>query len=191
MVREIPWRRSWQSTPVLLPGESPWIEEPGRPQSMGLQRVRHDWVTEHSISSAQCCRIISLFRSTYFSISLVRKKSLLSFCWLWKQSPHSEAWHSRLSHCLSSLTLGTGHTGFLVLFLKLPYIFIPLYGEWNGSPLQYSYLENPVDRGAWWAAVHRVVQSWTRLKLLSMHACIILYPEEHSLLILISLLQWG
>ena len=97
-IGKILWRRSWQSTPALLPGESPWIEEPGRPQSMGLQRVRHDWVTEHSISSAQCCRIISLFRSTYFSISLVRKKSLLSFCWLWKQSPHSEVWHSRLSH---------------------------------------------------------------------------------------------
>ena len=29
-------------------------------------------------------------------------------------------------------------------------------GEGNGNPLQYSYLENPVDRGAWWAAVHRV-----------------------------------
>ena len=37
-------------------------------------------------------------------------------------------------------------------------------GEGNGSPLQYSFLENPMDRGAWWAAVHRVAQSWTRLK---------------------------
>ena len=45
-------------------------------------------------------------------------------------------------------------------------------GEGNGKPLQYSWLENPVDRGAWWAAVHRVAQSWTWLKPLSMHACI-------------------
>ena len=37
-------------------------------------------------------------------------------------------------------------------------------GEGNGNPLQYSCLENPVDRGAWWAAVHEVAQSWTRLK---------------------------
>ena len=44
--------------------------------------------------------------------------------------------------------------------------------EGNGNPLQYSCLENPVDRGAWWAAVHRVAQSQTRLKRLSMHACI-------------------
>ena len=36
-------------------------------------------------------------------------------------------------------------------------------GEGNGSPLQYSCLENPMDGGAWWAAVHGVTKSWTRL----------------------------
>ena len=46
------------------------------------------------------------------------------------------------------------------------------FGKGNGNPLQYSCLENPVDRGAWWAAVHRVTQSWTRQKQLSMHPCI-------------------
>ena len=45
-------------------------------------------------------------------------------------------------------------------------------GEGNGNPLQYFCLENPVVRGAWWAAVHRVTQSRTRLKRLSMYACI-------------------
>ena len=35
--------------------------------------------------------------------------------------------------------------------------------EWNGNPLQYSCLENPMDRGAWRATVHEVVKSWTRL----------------------------
>ena len=34
------------SSPVFLPEESPWTEEPGRLQSMGLQRVGHDWVTK-------------------------------------------------------------------------------------------------------------------------------------------------
>ena len=38
-----------------------------------------------------------------------------------------------------------------------------LQGEGNGNPRQYSCLENPMDRGAWWAAVHGVVKSWTRL----------------------------
>ena len=36
-------------------------------------------------------------------------------------------------------------------------------GEGDGTPLQYSCLENPVDGGAWWAAVHGVAKSWTRL----------------------------
>ena len=36
-------------------------------------------------------------------------------------------------------------------------------GEGNGNPLQYSCLENPMDRGAWWAAVHGVMKSQTRL----------------------------
>ena len=40
-------------------------------------------------------------------------------------------------------------------------------GKGNGNPLQYSCLENPKDRGAWWAAVYRVAQSQTRLKWLS------------------------
>ena len=35
-------------------------------------------------------------------------------------------------------------------------------GEGNGNPLQYSYLENPMDGGAWWATVHGVAKSRTR-----------------------------
>ena len=40
-------------------------------------------------------------------------------------------------------------------------------GVGNGNPLQYSCLENSMDRGAWWAMVHRVAKSQTRLKQLS------------------------
>ena len=36
-------------------------------------------------------------------------------------------------------------------------------GEGHGNPLQYSFLGNPIDRGAWWATVHGVEKSWTRL----------------------------
>ena len=36
-------------------------------------------------------------------------------------------------------------------------------GEGNGTPLQHSCLENPMDGGAWWAAVHGAAKSWTRL----------------------------
>ena len=42
--------------------------------------------------------------------------------------------------------------------------------EGHGNPLQHSCLENPMDRGAWQAIVHRIAKMWTRIKRLSMHA---------------------
>ena len=45
---------------------------------------------------------------------------------------------------------------------------IPPRGE-NGNPLEYSCLDNLMERGAWWATVHRVIKSLTQLKQLSTH----------------------
>ena len=59
-VGKIPWRRGWQPTPVYLPGESPWTEEPGGLQSMRSQRVGHDWATKHSTTHDEMQRIRSL-----------------------------------------------------------------------------------------------------------------------------------
>ena len=42
-------------------------------------------------------------------------------------------------------------------------LYNDVVGEGNGTPLQYSCLANPMDGGAWWAAVHGVVRSQTRL----------------------------
>ena len=50
-VGKIPWRRAWQSTPVFLPGESPWTEEPGGLQSMGLQK---SWTQQKRLSTCTC-----------------------------------------------------------------------------------------------------------------------------------------
>ena len=36
-------------------------------------------------------------------------------------------------------------------------------GDRNGIPLQYSCLENPMDRGNWWATVHGIAKNWTQL----------------------------
>ena len=47
------------------------------------------------------------------------------------------------------------------IFFTLPYT--KDFREGDGTPLQYSCLENPMDRGAWWAAVHGVAKSQTRL----------------------------
>ena len=58
-------------------------------------------------------------------------------------------------------------------------IWHPPHGVWKKNvkndslnSLRYSCLENAMNQGAWWAAVHRVTQSWTRMKRLSTHACI-------------------
>ena len=60
------------------------------------------------------------------------------------------------------------HTSFCSF--KLP-LFTSRYaeriGEGNGNPLQCSWLENPRDGGAWWAAIYGFAQSWIRLKRLS------------------------
>ena len=79
----------------------------------------------------------SLWSNSYISMWLLEKP------WLWLYGPLLAKW------CLCFL--------------------IPLGLSWegNGTPLQYSCLENPMDRGAWWAAVYGVAQSRTWLKQLS------------------------
>ena len=47
-VRKIPWKRAWQPTQVLLPGEFTRTEEPSGLQSMALQRVGQDRATEYA-----------------------------------------------------------------------------------------------------------------------------------------------
>ena len=71
-VRKIPWRRAWQPTPVFLPGESPWTEEPGGLQSIGLQRVGHDW------SNLACMHYLSNLKVSFFLSLLFR--SLIMMC---------------------------------------------------------------------------------------------------------------
>ena len=52
-VGKIPWKRVWQPTPIFLPGEYPWTEEPGGLQLMGLQRFGHDCMTKYSAAQVQ------------------------------------------------------------------------------------------------------------------------------------------
>ena len=50
-------------------------------------------------------------------------------------------------------------------------------GGGRSNPLQYSCLENPMDRGAWQATVHKVTKSWTQLEQLSSLTLHLLWPE--------------
>ena len=58
--------------------------------------------------------------------------------------------------------------------LQILSVFILTDREGNDNPLQYSCLENPMDRGAWWAAVHGVAKSRTQLSdfTFTFHSCI-------------------
>ena len=48
-------------------------------------------------------------------------------------------------------------------------------GGGNGNPLQYSCLENPMDKRAWWAMVYRVTKSWIQVKRLSSSSSMTIY----------------
>ena len=66
-----PWRRAWQSTPVFLPGESPWTEKPGGLQSMGPQRVGHDWATKYSLLNCPNLVTVNGIQPQFFSVPFV------------------------------------------------------------------------------------------------------------------------
>ena len=137
----------WHSEKTMAPHSNtlawkiPWMEEPGRLQSMGSRRVGHDWATS-----------LSLFTFMYW-----RRK--------WQPTPvflprESQGWGSLVGCRLWGHRVGHDWATSLSLFTLC-------IGEGNGNPLQYSCLENPRDGGAWWAAFYVVAQSRTRPKWLS------------------------
>ena len=109
-------------------------------------------------------KIILNFAETWNSISC----SIASVCQRrqWHPTPvllpeKSHGWRS-LEGCSPWGRWGSDTTERLHFHFSLSCI-----GEGNGNPLQCSCLENPRDRGAWWAAIYGVAQSRTRLKRLS------------------------
>ena len=104
----------------------PWMEEPGRLQSVGSLRVGHNWATSLSLSTFLHWR---------------RKKATHSSVLAWRipgtEEPYglpSTGLH-RVGHDWSDLAVAAAAVG--------------LTGEGNGTPLHYSCLENPMDGGAW------------------------------------------
>ena len=111
----------------------------------------------HSIFQGQICLLLQVFLEKAMASHSSRK---------WQPNPvflpgKSHGWRS-LVGCSP-----WGHWG-LDMTEQLHFHFsLSDIGEGNRNPLQCSYLENPRDRGAWWAALYGVAQSRTRLKWLS------------------------
>ena len=80
--------------------------------------------------------------------------------------PHSPSPTDSKRLFCTSVSLLVSHIQGIRYHLSKFHIYVLVYcmGEGNGTPLQYSCLENPRDGGAWWAAVYGVAQSRTRLK---------------------------
>ena len=80
-VGKIPWKKTWQLTPVFLPGDSQWTEEPGCLQSMGLQRVLHEWATKHFKLIVRKKKVYTLqFISSVFTFMYRRTNYSCSYC---------------------------------------------------------------------------------------------------------------
>ena len=163
-VRKIPWRRDRLPTLIFLgfPGGSAGKESACNAGDLGL--------------------IPGLGRS--LEKGTATHSSILAWRIPWTYSP----WGHKALDMTERLSLqtGEGYSGkvkpregaFQVLvdfiWMDLLISLIPgsrrSPGGGHGKPLQYSCLENPMDRGAWRAMIHRVKKSWTQLKQLSMHA---------------------
>ena len=87
-------------------------------------------------------------------------QSCLTLCDPMNCSPPGSSLHGILQARILEWVSVSSSRGDCMLELIL---FAMPTGEGNGTPLQYSCLENPMDGGAWQAAVHRVAKSWTRL----------------------------
>ena len=89
--QEDPQRRGWQPTPLFLPGESPWTEDPGRLQSTGSHRVQHDSVQVTNSSSRDSwprgCPVFSHWTWLYKAVAF---RAETVFWWWWDVSSQGE-----------------------------------------------------------------------------------------------------
>ena len=109
-------------------------------------------------------KVMSLLFNTLstFIIAFLSKSKCLLISWL--QSPSTVILEPRKIKQYGALSI-INYKKYLQNTLELVKFYAPLNSrEGNGNPLQYSCLENPMDRGAWQAIVHRVAKSWTQLR---------------------------
>ena len=162
MSQSLEWRTKWQPTPVFLPGEShgqrslagcsPW----GPIDLDTTERLTHTHTCTYTHSIVWICYILSIHSSVCGCLCCIYFSSITNDAVL------------NIVYRFSR-----GHIFILVAqSVKYPPPMqnpgsIPglggFPGEGNGNPLQYSCLENPMDRGAWQATVHGISKSQTQL----------------------------
>ena len=148
--QEEPLKKEMAIHSCILAWKVPYTEELGRLQFMGSQRVRHNWVTEYA---------------------RINRNSKTCLKWLlWgAEIQRGEMGWVLLIFIIHVVILGfsggsdskeyaynCGRPGFHPWFQKYP-------GEGHGNQLQYSCLENSMDRGDWWATVYGIAKSQTWL----------------------------
>ena len=151
-----------------------WVSIPfSRGSSWPRDRTQVSWIGRWIL---YCWATRKPYNLTYLSLNILE-----SFC----TSMSFFMLFSLLGSLLHPLQSPTYHSGLRAMSYQH---FINLTGVGNGTPLQYSCLENPMDGGAWWAAVHGVATSWTQLRDFTFTFCFYALEEEmatHS-----SILAW-
>ena len=142
LVWEDPLEEEMTTHSCIRAWKIPWTVEPGWLQSMGSWRVRNDWATEHP-HILDLGAILKWHPTPVLLPGKSHGRRSLVGCSPWGREELDVTERLHFHFSLSRI------------------------GEGNGNPLQCSCLENPRDRGAWWAATYRISQSWTRLKRLS------------------------
>ena len=129
--------------------------EPGGLPSMGSHRVRHDWSDLAAAAAAAWALWQYILIPVYACCIIIHTVNTHQHLLNWIT-------HIRNTQIISSLNIINGNKK-EKLHLSYLHLCILYIGEGNGTPLQYSCLENPMDGGAWKAAGHGVAKSQIRL----------------------------
>ena len=144
-IRKILWSTGWVPTTVFLPGKSHGQRSPVCCSSWG--RVAESYMTEHACTYS--CASSGCSGSGFWS-ALILLPRTWSDHWLL-------AWiHFPGGSVVKNLSASAGDVGSTPGSGRFP-------GEGNGNTVQYSCLENAMNRGAWQAIVHGAAKSWTQL----------------------------
>ena len=206
--QEDPLKKGKVAHSIILAWEIPWTQESGRLQSMWSQRVRHDGAT-FTFPLKENYWIWDILKNYLMLTRSSKKESSwflhieIFYFWifLWKRrsTMYQESWPFLL-------TQGLTYEFIYPLFLRKwgfpggsmvknppgkagDVSSISVSGRslagGHGNPLQYSCLENPMDRGAWWVIVHGVAESdmteWLTLSSVQFSCSVVsnsLWPHE-------------